>query len=130
MGWHKFQIVFVLIHNNLLELLGTFIVSLVDSLTEAPLLQVAKNILVYSDMFSNRAVFHGAYNNSICVINVTHNYVVVAPAGNGGKTTSEIRRKKTTWFDNINVNSFGPSDCCFGWIRVNWEVWGWSLRAG
>ena len=58
MGWNKFQFVFVLIHNNVLELLGTFIVHFVDSWMEAPLLQVAKNILVYSYIFSNRAVFH------------------------------------------------------------------------
>ena len=130
MGWHKFKFVFVLIHDNVLELLGTFIVHFVDIWTEAPILQVAKNLLVYSDMFSNRAVFHGAYNNSICVIDVTHNYVVVAPAGNISKTTSEIRRKQITWFHHSNLNSFGPSDCFLGWIRGNWEVWGWILQAG
>ena len=101
-----------------------------DSWAEAPLLQVTKDLLVYSGMFSNRVVFHRAYNNSICVIDVTHNYVVVAPAGNGCKTTSEIHGKKITWFDHINVDSFGPSDCCLGWIRGNWEVWGRILRAG
>ena len=84
------------IHNNVLELLGTFIVHFVDSWKEAPLLQVAINILVYSDMFSNRTVFHGAYNNSVCFIDVTHNYVVVAPAGNGGETTGEIRHEQVT----------------------------------
>ena len=67
MGWHKFKFVVVLIHNNVLEILGTFIVHFVDSWIEARLLQVAKNLLVYSDMFSNRAVFHGANNNSIFV---------------------------------------------------------------
>ena len=80
MGWHKFQFVLVLTNNNILYLLGTFVVHLVDSWTEAPLLQVAKDVLVYSDMFSNRAGFHGAYNNYICVIDVTNNYVVVSPA--------------------------------------------------
>ena len=49
-----------------------------DGWTKSPLFQVSKDLLVYSDVFSNRAVFHGAYNNSICVIDVTHNYVVVA----------------------------------------------------
>ena len=34
MGWHKFQFVFVFIHNNFLERLGTFIVHFVDSWTE------------------------------------------------------------------------------------------------
>ena len=43
-------------------------------------------------MFSNKAVFHWAYNNYIFIIDTTHNYVVVAPAGNGWKMTSEIRR--------------------------------------
>ena len=80
------------IHNNFLERLGTFIVHFVDSWTEAALVQIVKNILVYSDMFRNRTIFHGAYNNSVCVIDITHNYVVVAPAGNGGKMTGEIRR--------------------------------------
>ena len=42
MGWHEFQFVFVFIHNNFLELLGTFIVHYVDSWTEATLLQIAK----------------------------------------------------------------------------------------
>ena len=80
MGWHKFQFVLVLIIDDVLQLLGTFIVHLVDGWAKSPFFQVAKNILVYSDVFYNRAVFHGAYNNSICVIDVTHNYVVVAPA--------------------------------------------------
>ena len=130
MGWHEFQFVYVFIHNNFLELLGTFIVHFVDSWTEATLLQVAKTFLVYSDMFSNRTVFHGAYNNSVCVINLTHKYVVVAPAGNDGKMTGGIRRKQVTWFDNSNANSFVPSVRCWGWIRGIWEVWGWILRAG
>ena len=79
MGWQKFQFVLVLINDNFLQFLGTFIVHLVDGWLESPLFQVAKDLLVYSDVFCNRAVFHGAYNNSICVIDVTHNYVVVAP---------------------------------------------------
>ena len=130
MGCHKFKFVFVLIHDNVIELLGTFIVHFVESWMEAPLLQVSKNILVYLDMFSNREIFHGEYNNSICVIDVTQNYVVVSPAGNGWKTNSDISREQITWFDNSTVNIFGPSDCCLGWIRGNWEVWGWILRAG
>ena len=93
MGWYEFQFVFVFIQNNVLELLGKFIIHFVNSWTEATLLQVAENLFFYLDMFSNRMVFHGAYNNSVCVIYVTHNYVVVAPAGNGGKKTGEIRRK-------------------------------------
>ena len=80
MGWHKFQFVLVLINDNVLQLLGTFIVLLVDGWAKSPFFQVAKNLLVDSDVFCNRAVFHVAYNNSICVIDVTHNYVVVAPA--------------------------------------------------
>ena len=99
-GWHEFRFVFVFIHNNVLEILGTFIVHFVDSWTEATLLQVSENLLVYSDLFSNRTVFHGAYNNSVCFIDVTHNYVVVAPVGNGWKTTSEIRRKQMNWFNH------------------------------
>ena len=91
---------------------------------EAALIQVAKNLLVYLDMFRNRTVFHGAYNNSVCFIYVTQNYVVVAPAGNGGKNTSEIRCKQVTCFNNVNANSFGPSVRCWGWISGNWEVWG------
>ena len=51
-----------------------------DGCTESPFFQVAKDLLVYSDVFSNRGVFHGAYNNYIFVIDVTHNYVVVASA--------------------------------------------------
>ena len=97
---------------------------------EATLLQGAKNPLVYSDMFSNRTVFNGAYNNSVCVIDVTHNDVVVSPAGNGEKTTSEIRREKVAWFDNSNADSFGPGVRCWGWFRGNWEVWGWILWVG
>ena len=31
MGWHKFQFVFVLMNYDVLQLLGTFIVHLVDS---------------------------------------------------------------------------------------------------
>ena len=88
----RVTVFFVFIHDNVLELLGKFIVHFVESWTEATLLQVAKNILVYSDMFSNRTVFHGAYNNSVCFIYVTQNYVVVSPAGNGWKKTSDIRR--------------------------------------
>ena len=80
MGWHKFQFVLVLINNNFLWFLGTFIVHLVDGWAKSPFFQVAKNICVDSDVFCNRAVFHGACNNSICVIDVTHNYLVVAPA--------------------------------------------------
>ena len=81
-------------------------------------------------MFSNRTIFHGAYNNSVCGIDVTHNYVVVAPAENGGKTTREICSKKITWFDNSNADSFGPSVRCWRQIIGNWEVWGWIWRAG
>ena len=80
MGWHKLQFFLVLINDNFLDFLGAFIVYLVDNWTESPFFQVAKDLLVDSDVFCNRAVFHGAYNNSICVIDVTHNYVVVAPA--------------------------------------------------
>ena len=109
MGWHEFQFVFVFIHNNVLERLGAFIVHCVDSWTEAALIQISKNILVYSDMFRNRTVFHGAYNNYVCAIDRTHNYVFVAPSVNGGKTTGEIRCKKVTCFDNGNANIFGPS---------------------
>ena len=80
MGWNNFQFVLVLINNYVLQFLGAFIVHLVDGWAKSPYFQVAKNIFLDSDGFCNRAVFHGAYNNSICVINVTHNYVVVAPA--------------------------------------------------
>ena len=79
MGWNKSQFVLVLINDNVLYFLGTFIVHLVDGWTESLFFQVAKNILVDSDVFCNRAVFHLAYNNSIFVIYVTHNGVVVAP---------------------------------------------------
>ena len=80
MGWHKFQFVFVLKKDDVLQFLGTFIVHIVDGWEKSPFFQVAKNIIVDSDVLCNRAVFHRAYNNAICVINVTHNYVVVAPA--------------------------------------------------
>ena len=80
MGWHKFQFVFVLMNDDVLQLLGTFIVHLVDGWAKSPFSQVAKDLMVDSDVFCNRAVFHKAYNNSICVINVTHNYVVVSLA--------------------------------------------------
>ena len=79
MGWQKFQFVFVLMNDDVLQFLWTFIVHIVDVWTESPFFQVAKNLLVYSDVFNNRAVFHGACNNSICVIDVTQNYIVVAP---------------------------------------------------
>ena len=80
MGWHKFQFVFVLMNDDVLQFLGTFIVHLVNGWAKSPFFQVAKNLIEDSDVFCNRAVFHGAYNNSICVIDVTHNYVVVAQA--------------------------------------------------
>ena len=70
---------FVLMNDDVLKFLGAFIVHLVDGWTESPFFHVSKDLLVDSDVFCNRAVFHGAYNNSICVIYVTHNYVVVAP---------------------------------------------------
>ena len=92
MVWYKFQFVFVLMNNDVLQFLGTFIVHLVDGWAKSPFSQVAKYLIVDSDVFCNRAVFHGAYNNSICVIYVTHNYVVVAPALYGWKTASKIRR--------------------------------------
>ena len=79
MGWHKFQFFFVLMNDDVLQFLGTFIVHLVGGWAKSPFFQVAKNLLVDSDVFCNRAIFHGAYNNSICVIDVTHNYVFVAP---------------------------------------------------
>ena len=65
---------------DVLQFLGTLIVHLVDGWAKSPFFQVAKNLLVDFDVFCKRAVFHGAYNNSICVIDVTHNYVIVAPA--------------------------------------------------
>ena len=80
MGWHKFQFVLVLINDGVLQFLGAFIVYLVDGWAKSLFFLVVKNLLVDSDVFCNRAVFHGAYNNSIFVIDVTHNYVVVAPA--------------------------------------------------
>ena len=80
MGWHKFQFVLVLMKNDVLQFLGTFIVHLVDDWAKSLFFQLAKNLLVDSDVFCNRAVFNGAYNNSSCVIDVTHNYVFVAPA--------------------------------------------------
>ena len=80
MGWHKFHFFLVLINDDFLQFLGTFIVHLVDGWAKSPFFQVAKNLLVDSDAFCNSAIFHGAYNNSICVIDVSHNYVVVAPA--------------------------------------------------
>ena len=79
-GCHKFQFVFVLMNDDVLQFLGTFIVHLVDGWEKSLFFQVAKNLIVDSDVFCNRAVFHGAYNNSIFVIDVTHNYVVVSPA--------------------------------------------------
>ena len=79
-GWHNFQFVFVLMTDDVPEFLWTFIVHLVDGWTESPFFQVGKDLLVDSDVFCNRAVFHGVYNNSICVKDVTHNYVVVSPA--------------------------------------------------
>ena len=60
MGWHKFQFVLVLISDNFLQFLGTFIVHLVDGWEKSPFFQVAKNLLVDSDVFFNRVVFHGA----------------------------------------------------------------------
>ena len=71
---------FVLMNDDVLQFLGTVIVHIVDGWANSPFFQVAKNILVDSDVFCNRAVFNGAYNNSICVIDATHNYLVVAPA--------------------------------------------------
>ena len=80
MGWHKFQFVLVLINDDVLQLLGTFIVHLVDGWAKSPFFQVTKNLIVDSDVFCNRAVFHRAYNNAISVKNITNNYVVIAPA--------------------------------------------------
>ena len=56
-----------------------------DGWAKSPFLQVAKNLFVDSDVFCNRAVFHGAYNNSICVIDITHTYVVVSRLDMVGK---------------------------------------------
>ena len=78
-GWHKLQFFLVLINDNVVQFLGTFIVHLVDGWAMFPFFQVSKNLLVDSDVFCNRAVFM-AHNNSIRVIDVTHKYVVVAPA--------------------------------------------------
>ena len=47
MGWPEFHFVFLFVHNNLLERLGTFIVHFVESWMEAAFLQVAKNLVVY-----------------------------------------------------------------------------------
>ena len=80
MGWHKLQFVFVLMNDDVLQFLWTFIVHLVDGWAKSPFFQVAKNLILDSDVFCNRAVFCRVYNNSNCVINITHNYVVVAPA--------------------------------------------------
>ena len=80
MAQKKFQFVLVLMQDDVLQFFGTFIVHLVDGWAKSPFSQVAKYLIVDSDVFCNRAVFHGAYNNSICVINITHNYVVLAPA--------------------------------------------------
>ena len=86
MGWcgdhgvAQVPVCFVLMNDDVLQFLGTFIVHLVDGWAKSPFFQVAKNLLVDSDVFCNRAVFHGAYNNSICVIDITHNYLVVALA--------------------------------------------------
>ena len=92
MGWHKFQFVLVLINHDFLQFLGAFIVHIVDGWAKSLFFQVAKNLLVDSDVFCNRAVFHGAYNNSIFVIDVTQNYVVLAPALYSWKTASKILR--------------------------------------
>ena len=58
MGWHKFQVVLVLINENVLQFLGTSIFHIVDGWAKSPFFQVAKNLLVDSDVFCNRAVLH------------------------------------------------------------------------
>ena len=57
-----FQFFFVLMNDDVLQLLGSFIVHIVDGWAESPFFQVAKDLLVDSDVFCNRAVFHGATN--------------------------------------------------------------------
>ena len=59
-GWHKLQFIFVLMNDDVLQLLGTVIVHIVDGWAKSPFFQVAKNLIVDSDVFCNRAVFHGA----------------------------------------------------------------------
>ena len=87
MGGYKFEFIFVLIHNYISECLWTFVVHFMDRWTETTFCQVLENILVNSDVFCCGAVLHGAYNNPICVINITHDYVVVAPAGDSRETS-------------------------------------------
>ena len=91
------------------------------------MLEVVKDFSVHTDVFSSGAVFHWADNDAIGVINVTHNDVIVAPAGNGGETSSEISSKEISRFNNAQVDCFcscgrlegvlGSTRCCkiSGW---------------
>ena len=63
MGWHKDYFVLVLINDNVLKFLGTFIVHLVDGWAKSQFFQVAKNLLVDSDVLCNRAAFHDPRSN-------------------------------------------------------------------
>ena len=62
-------------------------------------------------------IFHGAYNNSVCVVNVTHNYVVLALTGDSKKTSCQVGGKQVIWFNNGHAKRFGPWRRCWGCIR-------------
>ena len=97
------------------------------------MLEVVKDFSVHTDVFSSGAVFHWADNDAIGVINVTHNDVIVAPAGNGGETSSEISSKEISRFNNAQVDCFCSCGRLEGGIRVHkvWQnFWLGQYRAG
>ena len=100
------KLVFIYIHNDFSEGQWTFIIHFMNSWAEAPLLEVVKDFSVHTDVFGSGSVFHWADNYAIRVINVTHNDVIVAPAGNGRETFSEISSKESSGFYNIQVGCF------------------------
>ena len=104
-----------------------------NSWAEAPLLEVVKDFSVHTDVFGSGSVFHWADNDAIGVINVTHNDVIVAPAGNGRETSSEISSKESSGFNNTQVDCFCSCGRWEGCIIVHkmWQnFWLGQYRAG
>ena len=100
---------------------------------EAFLLEVVEDFSVHTDVFSSGSVFHRADNYAIDVINVTHNDVIVAPAGNGRETSSEISSKESSGFNNAQVDCFcfcGRWEGCIIFHNMWQNSWLGQYRAG
>lgn len=120
--WRDQLVVNVIVSEESLELLGGFIVHLVEDGFLASFFEQVDEVSVGSDGFTVLSALHGFTKDDVAVIGIQDKDVFVASAGGDWEPSCQVRESVASWLRGIHD---GGKDCMG--VDAIWER-GWQFH--